>query len=86
MVINIYMTTTEITVFDFHYVAGLDFSPLDKTLILQAESTQCINISIKEDEVFENSETFQVIISSTDDAVAIMKPNVTITIQDFSSK
>ena len=69
------------------FIEESDFSGLTAVLRFQAQSTECMNISIQVDELVEGAETFQVVISSSDDAVVIMEEDTAIiTIADSTSE
>ena len=68
------------------FIEESDFSGLTATLSFQAQSTQCRNISVLVDVLVEETETFQVLISSSDDAVVIMEDTAIIMIADSTSE
>ena len=63
-------------------IAGSDFVHLSTLVNLQTDSNQCRTIFIREDNIVELSETFQVSISSDHAAVNIVGVTATITITD----
>ena len=69
-----------------YFAAGEDFIGINTTINFRRDSESCLPIIIQSDQFVENIETFQVSITSEDEAVAIILGEETINIIDVTSK
>lgn len=69
-------------IFDFTSLAGVDYEPLSATVMFSSSSglnpIQCQNVTLLDDEIDEEDETFQVQISNSDCIIGQSEATVTI--------
>ena len=65
-----------------------DFTPLSTTIEITFNTSgrECFPIQIKDDDVYEDLETFEILISSQDSAVAISQSVLTVVVEDDDCK
>lgn len=68
------------------FTAAADFSPLSSELTIRTDSPPCRVIQVLPDQVVENTESFQVLVSSDDESVNIVSGVATIDITDTTSE
>ena len=68
--------------------AGSDYVALtmESATIMSGSNMTCINVDTINDAVLEGSETFIVMVTTTDPDVTVVVPNATVTITDDDSK
>ena len=66
---------------------GMDYEGLHAKLHFNGTATTaCVNVTIREDETLEGSESFFVVLSTTDPAVNIVERNMEVVILDNNSE
>ena len=69
------------------YAAGMDYTPVSKSLTFNAAVTQqMVEVVIIDDHTVEQSEVINLTLVSTDSAVILNPSTSTITIEDVDSK
>ena len=69
-----------------YFAAGEDFIGINTTINFRRDPENCLPIIIQSDQFVENIETFQVSVTSEDEAVAIILGEEIINITDVTSK
>ena len=64
------------------YTAGLDYQDTRQNLTFTSEGSQSVSISILDDTVVEDTESFQALLSSSDNFVLIGEDLADVFIQD----
>lgn len=57
--------------FLFHSAAGIDYAPVAQPLSIRFK--HCVNLTVFDDIILEDTEDFAVVLSTTDDAVVITR-------------
>ena len=69
------------------YTAGMDYIPVSRSLIFNADLTiQVVEVPIIDDHTVEHSEIINLTLVSTDSAVILNQSTSTIIIEDVDSK
>ena len=71
-----------------HYSETLDFTPFSILLEIPVNTSgrECFPVEIKDNDVYEDMETFEIIISSQDSALVISQSVLTIVVKDDDCK
>ena len=73
-------------IFLFCFLDGQDFTTVSQSLTFSPQAlTQCIQVVILQDNISENPEIFNVLISSDDPDVKLSSPSTSVTITDDDS-
>ena len=81
------LTCILFTYFFFLHAAGIDYTPVSRSLIFNAAvTTQVVEVPIVDDHIVEQSEIINLTLVSTDPAVILNPSTTTVTIKDVDSK
>ena len=71
---------------DVDAVQGEDYQSLSVPFTFDQEGSSCINVTVEEDSILEDNETFQVVLLSSDPAVNFSLSRADVIIEDSNCK
>lgn len=70
----------------FYFAADSDFMTVNMVLTFQSAGQRCMDITLLQDDVLEDDQTFEVVVSSEDAAVRFVNAMTTVTISANGGK